>query len=221
MMYLRLLSLALVVALTGCATPAEQKFPAVTHDGLKLQPHTALRAVYLKPGADLSQYNSVAILQPYVAFRKNWQRNYNEQANFEARVSDKDMQKIRERIATEFKKEFEEVLEKGGHKIVADGGTGVLILRPAIIDLDVTAPDVMTPGMTTTFVASAGSMTLYMDLYDGKTQAIIGRVIDPEAADDSGMMQVADSVTNMADFDRIMRRWATILNEHLAKMQQG
>ena len=35
------------------------------------------------------------------------------------------------------------------------------------------------------------------------------------------MMQVADSVTNMADFDRIMRRWATILNEHLAKMQQG
>ena len=79
----------------------------------------------------------------------------------------------------------------------------------------------MTPGMTTTFVASAGSMTLYMDLYDGKTQAIIGRVIDPEAADDSGMMQVADSVTNMADFDRIMRRWATILNEHLAKMQKG
>ena len=97
MMYLRLLSLAIVVALTGCATPAEQKFPAVTHDGLKLQPHTTLRAVYLKPGADLSQYDSVAILKPYVAFSKNWQRNYNEQANFEARVSDKDMEEIRER----------------------------------------------------------------------------------------------------------------------------
>ena len=97
-------------------------------------------------------------------FSKNWQRNYNEQANFEARVSDKDMEEIRERVATEFKKEFEQVLEKGGHKIVTDAGSGVLILRPAIIDLNVTAPDVMTPGMTTTFVASAGSMTLYMDL---------------------------------------------------------
>ena len=76
----------------------------------------------------------------------------------------------------------------------------------------------MTAGMEQTYVASAGSMTLFMELLDGKTGALIAKVIDTEAADNGGMMQVADSVTNMADFDRVVRRWAGILNSHLAKI---
>jgi hypothetical protein len=54
-----------------------------------------------------------------------------------------------------------------------------------------------------------------MQLYDGKTGDIIARIIDPEAAGD-GVFEVRNSVTNMADADRVLRRWATILNDHLA-----
>jgi len=50
----------------------------------------------------------------------------------------------------------------------------------------------MTAGMSQTFVASAGSMTLYLELYDGKTQAIIARIIDAEAADNVGIAEVAN-----------------------------
>lgn len=96
----------------------------------------------------------------------------------------------------------------------------MLILRPAIINLDSTAPDLMTAGMSQTFVASAGSMTLYFELYDGKTQVIIARIIDPEAADNAGIAQVSNRVTNTADFDRVVRRWATILNDHLAQLKK-
>jgi hypothetical protein len=156
-----------------------------------------------------------------VAFRKHWQREHNEDEPFEMRVSDKDMKEIRDRVAKEFAKEFTKVLStEGGHEVVKDGGDGVLILRPAIVNLDVTAPDLMTAGMSQTVVASAGSMTLYLELYDGKTQAIIARIIDPEAADNVGIAQVANRVTNTADFDRVLRRWAEILNKHLAQVKK-
>ena len=200
---------------------AKADLPAVSHDGLHLLPDTKLRAVYMKPGADLGDYDKVALLDTYVAFRKNWQRDHNNEEPFDQRVSDKDMKEIRERVAKEFTREFTKVLStEGGHEVVTDAGDGVLILRPAIIDLDINAPDTMSAGMSQTFVASAGSMTLYLELYDGKTQSIIARIIDPEAADNAGIAEVANRVTNTADFDRVLRRWAEILNKHLAQVKK-
>lgn len=200
---------------------AKADLPAVSHDGLHLLPDTKLRAVYMKPGADLGDYDKVALLDTYVAFRKNWQRDHNNEEPFDQRVSDKDMKEIRERVAKEFTREFTKVLStEGGHQVVTDAGDGVLILRPAIIDLDINAPDTMSAGMSQTFVASAGSMTLYLELYDGKTQSIIARIIDPEAADNAGIAEVANRVTNTADFDRVLRRWAEILNKHLAQVKK-
>ena len=215
------LIVSMFLAMAATFAFAKADLPAVSHDGLHLMPDTKLRAVYMKPGADLSQYDKVALLDAYVAFRKHWQREHNEDEPFEMRVSDKDMKEIRDRVAREFAKEFTKVLStEGGHEVVKDGGDGVLILRPAIVNLDVTAPDLMTAGMSQTVVASAGSMTLYLELYDGKTQAIIARIIDPEAADNVGIAQVANRVTNTADFDRVLRRWAEILNKHLAQVKK-
>lgn len=61
-------------------------------------------------------------------------------------------------------------------------------------------------------------MTLYMELYDGRTGDIIARVVDPEALGDD-FWQVRNSVTNLADADRVLRRWATLLSDHLAAMK--
>ncbi|MCB1705077.1 MAG: DUF3313 family protein [Halioglobus sp.] len=213
----RILVPMLVALLAACANP-QSKLPAVSSDGLHLVPDTTLAAVYLKPGADLGQYDKIALLEAYVSFAKNWQRNYNEEATFEDQVSDKDMQKIRQNVAKQFGIEFTKVLTADGREFVTTGGTGVLILRPAIIDLRITAPDIMTPGMETTFVASTGSMTLYLEMLDGKTGDLIARVIDPEAANPGGVAEVANSVTNTADFDRIVERWAQLLNAHLARL---
>lgn len=199
---------------------AKNDFPAVSHDGLHLMPDTKLRAVYMKPGADLSEYDKVYLVDAYVAFAKNWKRDHNNEEAFDQRINDKQMKEIRERVAKGFAKEFTEVLStKGGHQVVTEGGEGVLVVRPAIVNLDVTAPDLMSPE-TTSVVASAGSMTLYMELYDGKTQAIIARVIDPEAADNAGLARVANRVTNTQDFERVIRRWAEILNSHLAAVKK-
>lgn len=210
---------AVLTMVLATAVIAEDALPEVSHDGLHLMKHTKLRAVYLKPGANLDQYDKVALLACYVAFNKNWQRNYNEETiQLENMITDQDMKKIRDDLAKEFNKIFTEVLTKAGHKMVTTGGSGVLIVRPAIINLEVTAPDTMAPEMEQSFAANAGQMTLYMELYDGKTGAIIARVIDPEALGDD-FWQVRNSVTNQADADRVLRRWATLLSDHLATIK--
>ncbi|MEM8563843.1 MAG: DUF3313 family protein, partial [Pseudomonadota bacterium] len=148
--------------------------PTTSHDGLELQHDTKLKAVYLKPGADLSEYNKVALLDCSVAFKKHWRRDYNEETvNLSDRISDKDMAGMRDQVAKEFNAVFTEVLTEGGHELVTEGGTGVLVVQPSIVDLDVTAPDKMSPGSEYKFAADAGEMTLYMQLYDGRTGDLI------------------------------------------------
>ena len=75
----RLLASAATVLsmLLSTSTLAETSLPEVSHDGLHLLKHTKLRAVYMKPGANLDAYDKVALLEAYVAFKKNWQRNQN------------------------------------------------------------------------------------------------------------------------------------------------
>jgi hypothetical protein len=197
--------------------------PEVSHDGLHLQKDTKLAAVYLKPGATLDQYDKVAILDCFVSFKKNWQRDYNEDViGLGQRVSDKDADAIKKRVAKEFKDVFTKELEtKGGYQVVDNAAQDVLVLRPAIINLVVTDPDTMSPGMSRTFVSSAGQMTLYLELYDSVTSDIIARIIDPEAARDDGIAQMGGRVANKAAADRIMRRWADVLRSHLGELQKA
>jgi Protein of unknown function (DUF3313) len=201
----------------AAALAADTALPEVSHDGLHLMKDTKLRAVYMKPGADLKSYDKVALLAAYVAFNKNWKREQNEEAmDLSDMISDQDMNRIRTDLATEFNKVFTDVLTKAGHQMVTTGGTGVLIVRPAIVNLEVTAPDTMSAGMQQSFSASAGQMTLYMELLDGKTGDIIARIIDPEAAG-GPFAEVRNSVTNLAAADEVLRRWATILSNHLGE----
>jgi hypothetical protein len=210
----------LFVAVAAAAVARQP--PQETHDGLQLQSGSKEPVVYSRPGADLSDYSRIALLKAYVAFKKNWQRDYNEQeADLERRISDKDMQRMREQMAEEFQKVFTEVLSKeGGHEMVTEGADGVLIIRPAIIDLTLAAPDKMTAGMDETYAAYAGEMTLYMELYDGKTGQIIYRIIDRRAAG-SDFWRARNSVTNRADADRVLRHWARLLNSHLAQLKKS
>ncbi|MEP5766201.1 MAG: DUF3313 family protein [Halieaceae bacterium] len=212
--------LSLLLAAFTVVAAAETKPPEVSHDGLHLLKGTKLRLVYQAPGASLKEYDKIALLECYVAFKKNWQRDYNRDAiQLDRRINDRDMKRIRGEVAKEFTKEFTEVLSKeGGHEMVKAGGDGVLIIRPAIVNLEVTAPDTMSAGMGQTFATTAGQMTLYMELLDGKTGAILYRVIDPEVAGNE-MGEIRNSVTNRAAADRVIRRWATVLNNHLASLK--
>jgi hypothetical protein len=198
------------------ALDASEPAPQVSKDGLQLQKQTKQRLVYLKPGATFSQYDRVAILECYVEFRKNWARDYNSEheTSLENQVRDSDIQRMKSTLSAEFKKVFVNELTKGGYQVVDSAAPDVLILRPALINVDPAAPDLMTANMERTVVKSAGEMTLYLELWDSTTNSILARVMDAEA-DQQAFAQQANRVTNMAAADTILKNWADELRGHL------
>ena len=204
-------ALLVLAALPGVPVArADDKLPETSPEGLVLQKHTKLEVVYLRPGVNFSGYDKFAILECFVAFRRDWQQDQNSSAPF--RVTKEDMDRIKSTLADEFKKVFvAELQDKGGYQIVDTAAADVLILRPAIINLDIEAPNNMEPGMSATFSATAGQMTLYLEVYDSVTSQILARVIDPEAGQDGGMIQMQSAVTNKMEADRILKKWAGIL----------
>ena len=89
-------------------------------------------------------------------------------------------------------------------------------LRAAIIDLDISAPDRPTAGRSRTFTASTGAATLYIELFDSVSGAIIGRAADRQAARRAGgRVSWSSGVTNTAEARRMFGRWADALRDFL------
>ena len=140
--------LAITLVLPLCAAAATQP-PQTTFDGLELRPKTKLAVVYLRPDADFSGYRKVALLDCAVAFKKDWQRNQN--STNPLAISAKDMDDIRKALGTMFSEVFRDVLTKGGYELTDKAGDDVLVLRPAIIDLNISSPAAAEAGRSKTY----------------------------------------------------------------------
>lgn len=205
------LALACPVGFAG-----KEPAPEVTKDGLHLYKQTKERVAYVRPGATFTQYQRLAILDCYVEFSKDWVNDYNrDQRDPSRQIRDSDLDRAKKALQGDFKKIFTEELQQGGRYQVTDaGGPDVLVLRPALINIQVSAPDLMSPGRSATFVQSAGTMTIYLELWDSASNTILARVIDGKA--DPGLYgQRSSSVTNRAAADRMMRSWADELRSRL------
>ena len=151
----------LIVAQQPLALAKSDDLPEVSEDGLHLLKNTKSRIAYAKPGATLDKYTKVLVVDCFVQFKDKWQKDYNlNEVGLSGRVNDKDVEDIKKRLAEEFGKEFTKVLGDKGYAVVDEVGEDVLLVRPAIINLDVTAPGLMSANMGATVVRSAGSMTL-------------------------------------------------------------
>lgn len=189
--------------------------PQMSKDGLQLKIHTKNELVYVKPGATFNQYKRVMVLDCYVAMAKDWQQNYNanEGGDLDLMVTDADVQRIESTLSAEFKKVFTSELQKGGYQVTTTAAPDVLILRPAIVDVRVTAPDIMSSAMDANVITSAGSGTFYLELW-APPHTLLARAMDAEA-DQQPFAQQANSVTNMGAADTILKKWADDLVRHL------
>ena len=88
---------------------------------------------------DLGVYNRVLLVDATVAFKKHWQRDQNRSR---IKVNTKDMEKIKTGLAELFEQVFAEKLSEAGYELTEERAEDVLVVRPAIINLDVYAPDV-------------------------------------------------------------------------------
>jgi hypothetical protein len=191
----------------ACANPptATQQ---VTHDGLQLVPHSSMERAWVKPGEDFSQYTHVGLLHCFVAFKKDWRMNHPDVGNY-------DIERIKKTLSEEFNKVFVQELDKGGYPIATTPAENVLLVRPAIIDLEITAPDTMDDVSSMTFTASAGSMALYVEFYDSVSNEILARAVDRRQANHIGDIEETTYGSNMYDARRLLKHWADLLVEKL------
>ncbi len=124
------------------------------------------------------------------------------------------MERIISKGKESFEQVFADVLEKGGYSIVTKPGEDVLLVRPYIFDLDIAAPDLMSPGRITTFTESAGSAKLFLELYDSITGQILFQSFDKRRARWTGLART-NSVTNRAHAIRGLKYWAGLLRDDL------
>jgi hypothetical protein len=204
----RTILVAALVAALGTACASGKSTPEVTHDGLHLVAHSSMEHTWVKPGEDFSQYNRVGLLDCFVAFQKHWQLNHPDVRTY-------DIDRIKKSLSEEFRKVFTEELQKNGYPIVTAPGKDVLLVRPAIIDLEISAPDTMEDVSSVTFTTSAGSMALYVELYDSVSDEILARAVDRRGANHIGGVEETSYSTNSDDARRLLKHWADLLVQKL------
>jgi hypothetical protein len=180
-------------------------------DGLVEVKGKRLDAVFLLPGADFRAYKKVMMDPVEVAFVKNWARDYNrDAATLSQRLDQEDIDRIAQGARDAFTEVFTEEYKKAGLELTTEPGPDVLRLRPGVVDLYVTAPDNMTSGRSRTYTVESGHATLFLEVRDSTTGALLGRALDKRATRDTGRIQTSNRVTNLSDFKVLFRQWADI-----------
>ena len=195
---------AVLVAALCAACATESRVPDVTHDGLERVEGSRVARAWVKPDVDFSQYTHVGLLDCMVSFRRNWRMNH-------SGVRTRDMERIKSDLANEFRTVFTQELENGGFPVVDAPDDHVLLVRPAIIDLDVAAPDTNSAGRSDSFTTSPGRMTLVIELFDSVSNEILARAVDRRNARNVGNIRWTTRGTNRDAARRILRQWAGML----------
>jgi hypothetical protein len=201
----------MAVSLTAVAEDANPQFENLVPVG---DPQVAV--AYIDPNADFSVFKRVMLLDTFVAFRSGWERDQR-RGTRGTRISSRDVERIKTRVSELFNSVMIESLEADdGFEIVSEPDYDVLLVRAAIIDLDVTAPDTSSAGRSRTYTANSGAATLYIELFDSVSGQIIGRAFDRQSARNPGsMMRWSNRASNTADARRVFRGWADKLRGFL------
>ena len=207
---------ALGSALAAAVNP--QLDEAMSIDGLKRLDTKQVDLAYVLPGASLAAYKRIMLDPVDVSFHKDWNP---ERTGSRLKLSAQERENIRTGVAKVVEEEFTRTLTaKNAYQITKDAAPDVLRVKVKILNLYANAPDTGAPGMSRTFVVSAGQMTLLLELYDSETGAVLARVVDRQEGRNAGRMQISNSVMNAGEAAQIANGWARILKKALDKARE-
>lgn len=210
---------AAAMGLLVLAAPASAQKPPATWDGLVQVPSKRLDLVYLQPGADFRPYSKVMLEPTEVAFRKNWQRDYNrETRSVSGRISERQMEDAITGGVAAASDIFAKAFTNGGYTVVTTPGPDVLKVRTGVVNITLNAPDVQTAGRSYSFANEAGSATLFVEARDSETGAILGRAVDQRWAGDN-RTSWRTSASNRADFRDLVEEWAKTTIKGMAELK--
>jgi hypothetical protein len=222
--YARFAALAAVVTFALVATAPRTALAgddkADPFAGLERVEDAKVGVAYIDPKADFSVFKRVAISDPYVAFRSNWRRDQNR--NRMRPVTTGQMDRIKADVAKLLKEVFTERLQADdGYKVTKEADYDVLLVKPAIIDLNINLPETGVAGASASFSASTGEAVLYIELFDSVSGDILGRAADRQGASTNRHFQLTGEAFGEAQARRIFADWADTLRSFLDEHYKG
>ncbi len=164
--------------------------------------------------ADFAHYKFVWVQTPEVTLEPDWVREHAHD------MTPEDQQKM----AATYGEALQKILIKqlttnANYALGASLDAQTLVIKPQLMDLVVTAPELSAAGRTDVYVRQVGRARLTLDLVDGVSGAVIAHLeVAGETRDRAGEELVkADRARNRLDFRQLMRHWARDLQ---AFMQQ-
>jgi hypothetical protein len=214
----------LVVAIVGCTGQAwaqgggnrgvaREAAAQWQHDGLVQIDVRGLDLAFARPGATLADYERVHLAPIPVEFRRNWERQM--RSGSRQRIRAGDVQRIREQLGALVHEVVREELQRGGYVLADAPGEDVLDVQMAIINLNITAPDVGAPGRSRVYTTSVGEMTLVAELRDSSSGELLARVLDRRVGRESMRPEFTTRADNVSEARRAARAWAQALRTAL------
>lgn len=196
---------AIVSACRSLPGPVE-----MTPDGLQRMPSRKSGGVYRLPGAPFTQYRRLILEPVTVSFVEDWRKNHPE-------ISDREFRRTRDEAAKLFREEFErELIRAGKYTFAQDPGADVLVVAPAITELDIPAPYADNTDLRTMAPRSI-SMRVTAELRDAASGTLVGRVDMFAGGDEYGLHEFREGnrTTNAFEMRNAVRDWARLLHEAL------
>jgi len=205
---MKILQHVATLALLACFGVAAAEDQPQSWDGLVEVKPKRMDAAFLLPGADFRPYTKVMIDPTQVAFQKDWFKRMNDTRDFSRRVSKEEAEQILAAARANFDEIFTEAYAKAGYAVVTTPGPDVLRVSTAVVNLYINAPDVGSTGMSKTFTTEAGEATLFVEVRDSQSGALMGRVIDRRETQGIAGRTQANRATNTAEFRLLFQNWA-------------
>jgi len=209
-------ALAISIAVAGillCSATSVASAAAEARDdtGLVRVHDQRVDHLFVLPEADFASFNKVHLEPVDVSFSERWNPNSSRNSPGSRRLSPTDIEQLKSTIASEFEKTVARALMNGGYMLVDENGPGVLQVTPMIVNLYISAPSRQTRGNARIYVANTGHMTLVATVRDSVTGENLAKIVDTQRGRGTGRLELATSVSNLADARRAFGLWASVL----------
>ncbi len=184
----------------------------MTDDGLIRVQSRSVAGVYRLPGASFVHYRRILLEPPTVSFAADWEKNHDE-------VTPAEILRIRTESAKLFREEFtRELIDRGPYELTDELAPDVLIVNPAIQDLDIPAPETSVAPGDRAYTAGPVKMKVTGELREAATGKLVGRltVFEGNERYPFNEMRLANRTTNAHDQRIAYAKWSRLLNEALA-----
>ena len=213
---LRLAPLSCLLALAACSSaPLEPRLgEEESFDGLRRVTNSRMAQAWIRPDLDLSGYTSVVPVYPTTQFAPARATSAGSASGLGSPPFPI-LPRDRERIHALVQEVFGAALQKSERFTIATAlGPEVLLVVVGLLDVESNVPPEPI-GRGEVYLSSVGAATLWVELRDSGSNAVLARFFDRRTASSPGVASAAFTPATVSAVRRMLASWAELLRRRL------